>query len=135
MNLHFPFLIQVAGVIQLVIAFANFLVPAKLHYRENLVKLSTIVRQVFIVHSVYIVMVLVGLGGICLLFPWDLCGDSALGKFLCGFMAIFWGLRLILQCAYYDSAIKRENPLGTLVFGVAFFYLAAIFATTTILSL
>jgi len=134
MNLNFPLFIQLAGVCQLFIAVANFFVPTKLHYRENLVKLSTIVRQIFIVYSIYIVLVLVAFGGICLLYPNDLCGASRLGKFICGFLAIFWGLRLVLQCIYYDSTVKRENSLGTLVFGFLFFYLAVIFAAATLLT-
>jgi hypothetical protein len=128
MNLTFQSSIQLAGILQLVIAAANFFAPAKLHYRENLAKVSPIIRQIFTVHSIYIVLVLIGFGLICLLFPNDLCGGGALGRFLCGFLAVFWGLRVVLQFAYYDSAIKKENPLGTLCFGTAFIYLATIFA-------
>ena len=131
MNLTLQSSIQLAGVLQFVIAVANFFAPAKLHYRENLAKVSPIIRQIFTVHSIYIVLILVGLGLICLLFPNDLCGASALGRFLCGFLAIFWGLRVVLQFTYYDSAIKKENPIGTFCFGIAFLYLATIFATAT----
>jgi len=131
MNLTFQTSIQLAGTLQLIIAAANFFAPAKFHYRENLTKVSPIIRQIFTVHSIYIVLVLIGLGLICLLFPDDLCGASALGKFLCGFLAIFWGLRVALQFTYYDRAVKQENPLGTLCFGTAFIYLAVIFTVTT----
>ena len=133
MNLTLQSSVQLAGALQLVIAIANFFAPAKLHYRENLVKVSPIVRQIFTVHSIYIVLVLIGFGLICLVFPNDLCGTSALGKFLCGFLAIFWGLRVVLQFTYYDRTVKRENPLGTFCFGAAFIYLAVIFATATLL--
>lgn len=131
MNLTLQSSIQLAGALQLITAAANFFLPAKLHYHENLAKVSPIIRQIFTVHAIYIVLVLVGFGLICLLFPHDLCGASALGKFLCSFLAIFWGLRVVLQFTYYDSAIKKENPLGTFCFGIAFLYLAAIFATAT----
>jgi hypothetical protein len=123
---------QIAGALQFIIAAANFFAPAKLHYRENLAKVSPIIRQIFTVHSIYIVLVLIGLGLICLLFPNDLCGASALGKFLCGFLAIFWGLRVVLQFTYYDRTVKQENPLGTLCFGISFIYLATIFAAATL---
>jgi hypothetical protein len=131
MNLSLQSFVQLAGALQLIIAAANFFAPAKLHYRENLIKLSPIVRQIFIVHSIYIVIVLVGFGLICLLFPNDLCGASHLGKFLCAFLAVFWGLRVILQFFYYDRAVKKENPLGTACFGTAFLYLAATFVAVT----
>jgi len=123
--------IQAAGILQLVIALANFFVPELLHYRENLAKVSPIVRQIFTVHAAYIVLVLIGFGIICLLFPDDLCGASALGRFLCRFLAVFWGLRVVLQFGYYDGTVKEKHPLGTVLFGAAFLYLGVIFTTET----
>jgi len=131
MNLTLQTSIQIAGLLQLITAAANFFLPAKLHYRKNLAKVSPIIRQIFIVHALFIVLVLVGFGLICLLFPHDLCGASALGTFLCGFLGIFWGLRAVLQFVYYDSAVKKEHPLGALFFGAVFFYLAVVFTAAT----
>jgi hypothetical protein len=131
MNLTLQSSIQLAGALQLVIAAANFFAPTILHYRENLAKVSPIIRQIFTVHSVYIILVLIGFGLICLLFPNDLCGASPLGKFLCGFLAVFWGLRVVLQFTYYDRAVKKEHPLGALFFGTAFLYLALAFTAAT----
>jgi len=133
MNLHFPLFIEVAGVLQLITAAANFFLPAKLHYRENLAKVSPIIRQIFTIHSIYIVLVLVGLGLICLLFSNELAGATPLGRFLCGFLAIFWGSRIVLQIFYYDKAVKKEHPLGALFFGAVFLYLAVIFTAATFL--
>ena len=59
MNLNLQFFIQAAGTLQFVIAVANFFAPAKLQYRENLAQVSPIIRQIFTVHCIYIVLVLV----------------------------------------------------------------------------
>ena len=126
-----PLFIQLAGVVQFIIAAANFFAPAKLHYAENLRLVSPIVRQIFIVHSTYIVIVLVGLGLLCLLFTSDLYGASALGKGLGAFLAFFWSLRAAIQFFYYDRAIKQANPSFTLCFGIAFLALAMIFGAAT----
>jgi len=126
--------IQLAGAVQFIIAAANFFAPAKLRYEENLAKVAPIIRQIFTVHCLYIVLVLIGFGLICLLFPNELCGASSLGKFLCVFMAFFWGIRVIIQFVYYDTSVKRENPLGTFCFGAAFLYLATTFAVATLLA-
>jgi hypothetical protein len=131
MNLTIQSFIQFAGALQLITAAANFFLPAKLHYRENLVKVSPIIRQIFTIHALYIVLMLIGFGVICLLFPIDLCGASPLGKFLCGFLAIFWGLRVVIQFTYYDRAVKKEHPLGALFFGTVFLYLAVTFTAAT----
>ena len=52
-----------AGMVQLLISAANVFVPRILSYKDNLSKISPIVRQVFIIHSVYVVMVVVGFSG------------------------------------------------------------------------
>jgi len=132
MNPTFSFFIQLAGAMQLFTAAANFVLPAKLRYRDNLAKVSPIIRQIFIVHSAYIVLVLTGFGLVCLLFPADLCGASPLGKFLCAFLALFWGLRVGIQFGYYDSSIRKEHPWGALIFGTIFFYLGVTFIAVTL---
>jgi FtsH-binding integral membrane protein len=120
--------IWVAGAVQLVIAAANIVLPGKLRYRENIAKLSPIVRQVFVVHAVYIVLVLVFFGLLCLLFAGELAGGSALGRFLSGFLTVFWSLRVGIQLFYYDPQVKRDNLAGHLIFTAAFIYLAVVFA-------
>ena len=50
-------MLRAAGGIHWAIAAANLGLPRKLHYRENLARVSPIVRQIFAVRSVYIVYV------------------------------------------------------------------------------
>ena len=133
MNLHLPLFIQIAGGLQLMTAVANFFLPRILQYRENLAKVSPIIREIFTIHALYIVLVLVGFGLICLLFPQELCGASPLGKFFCGFLAIFWGLRVPIQFFYYDQTVKKEHPWGALLFGTVFSFLALTFIAATFL--
>ncbi len=133
MNFHLSFLVQIAGGLQLMTAVANFFLPSMLQYRENLAKVSPIIREIFTIHALYIVLVLIGFGLVCLLFPQDLCGASPLGKFLCGFLAVFWGLRVPIQVFYYDPAVKKEHPWGALLFGAVFLYLALTFIAATFL--
>jgi hypothetical protein len=125
--------IQIAGALHLVVAAANFLLPGMLRYRENLAKVSPIIRQIFLVHALYIVLVLVGFGIICLLFPADLSGANSLGKFMSGFLAVFWSLRVVIQFGFYDRATKREHPVGTLFFNFVFLYFAVTFLAATFL--
>ena len=48
-------LLWLAAFVQVGIAFANLFLPAKLKYRENLSRVAPIIRQIFVVHSIYIV--------------------------------------------------------------------------------
>jgi len=127
--------IQLAGGLHLLVAAANFVLPGMLGYRENLAKVSPVIRQIFLVHAAYIVLVLIGFGVICLRFPADLCGASPLGRFFCEFLAVFWILRVVIQFGFYDRAIKREYPIGNLLFSAIFLYFAAVFGAAAFLNL
>ena len=124
--------IQFAGVVHLAITSVNFFLPKKLQYRENLGKMSTIIRQIYVIHSVYIVIVLLGLAGLCFFFAPELAGASPLGRGLSGFMAFFWGLRVCIQRFYYDPELKRQNRFIDVLFTIAFAYLAIVFTVSAV---
>ncbi len=126
MNRLVPY-IWAAGIIQWVIAAANLFIPGKLGYGENLVKVSTIVRQIFIVHAVYIVGVLIGLGALSVWFAPELASGPGLGRFLSLLMAAFWLPRIVVQLGYYDEQVKTQNRLAHYVFTFLFAYLGVVF--------
>lgn len=98
-----------AGAIQAGIVLVNFPLPAKLRVREGIAPLPRFLRQVFIVHWIYIVLTVSLFSALCFLFPRELTGASPLGRFLSGFLAFFWGLRIVLQLLYYDAAVRRQS--------------------------
>jgi hypothetical protein len=63
-----------------------------------------------------------------ILFAPELAGGSDLGRFLSGFLAIFWGGRIIIQLFFYDRDVKRTRPIANLLFLGAFIYLCGVFA-------
>jgi hypothetical protein len=89
------------------------------------------VRRIFYVHWVYIVIVL-GIAALCFGFAPELAGASGLGRFLSGFIAGFWLLRIGLQIFYYDREIRHENRrldmlyVGALIVLVVIFGMAAV---------
>ncbi len=121
-------LLWIAGAIHLAIAVSNFWVPGILHYRENLVKLSPMVRQVFIVHSIYMVLVLLGISALCFFFAPQLAGGTLLGQCLSGFLAVFWLLRVVLQFTFYDREVRARYRLGDVAYILAVSSLTVVFA-------
>jgi len=125
-------LIWGAGVVHLGIVAANVPLPGRLRVREALAGVPVFIRQIFYVHWVYIVIVLGLFAGLCFGFAPELAGASGLGRFLSGFMAGFWLLRILLQVFYYDREIRRENRgldmlyLGSLIVLVGIFGVAAV---------
>jgi len=121
-----------AGVVHVGIIAANIPLPRRLRVRERLAGVPRFVRQIFYVHWVYIVIVLGLFAALCFGFAPELAGASGLGRFLSGFMASFWLLRIMLQLLYYDREVRRENRgldmlyVGSLIVLVVIFGIAAL---------
>jgi len=122
----------VAGFVQLAIALANFVLPRKLNYRENLTHLAPMVRQIFIVHSGYIVGIVVLFAAITFGFAPELAGGRGLGRFLAASMAVFWACRVPLQIFYYDPQVRRSHRAGDVAITMALLFLAATYASAAL---
>jgi hypothetical protein len=85
--------------------------PGRLEVRERLAGVPRFLRQIFYAHSIYIVIVLGLFAALCFGFAAELVGTSSLGRFLSGFIAGFWLLRIGLQVFYYDAEVRRENKV------------------------
>ena len=124
--------IWLAGGIQLFIVAMNVPLPRVLRYREELEKLSPIVRQIFVVHSAYIVLIVTGFSMLCFCFAAELASGSPLGTFLSGALAAFWGTRLIIQLIYYDAHTKSRRRLGHVLFTFLIGILSGIFTISVL---
>ena len=116
-----------AGAVQLFILAANFVVPKKLSCRENLSRVSPMIRTVFVVHWVYIVLVIAIFTLLSFWFAPELAGASRLGRFLSAAIAVFWICRVPVQLFVYNPEIRRQNRLADLIFLAAFSYLGVVF--------
>jgi hypothetical protein len=127
-------LLWLAGFVQMAIAFANVFLPKKLNYRDNLSRVTPIIRQVFVVHSAYIVGVVLLFAAVTFGFAGELAGGRGLGRFLAASMALFWLCRAPVQLLYYDASLRRTNRLGDLAFITAALFLAATYAAAAFVS-
>jgi hypothetical protein len=121
-----------AGALQLVIIAANFVLPEKLQCRENLARVSPMIREVFIIHWIYIVLVLGIFTSLSFWFAPELAGASRLGRYLSTVIAVFWLLRVPIQLFFYDPEIRKQNRIGDVVFLLAFSYLGVVFAVAAL---
>jgi len=122
----------VAGGMQLVIIAANFVVPKKISCRENLARVSPMIRSVFIVHWIYIVLVLGIFASLSFWFAPELAGASRLGRYLSAAIAIFWLLRVPIQLFLYDPEVRRQNRFGDVFFLFLFTYLGVVFGVAAL---
>src|SRR5688572_8688016 len=96
-------LIRLGGVLHFGILISSVLVPRALDWKRELSKLPPLLRQLIWVHGVFIVLVIVAFGVISLLHARDLAAGSALARSFCGFVALFWLLRLLTQFFVFDA--------------------------------
>src|SRR5262245_46288379 len=90
-------LIAVAGVGQLGVLVASALVPFRLNWKVEFQKLSRLHRQMYWVYGGYVVLAIVAFGLISLFNAPALASGSGLARGVCGYIAVFWGIRLTLQ--------------------------------------
>ena len=128
-----PFCIYVAGALHFMVASANIFAFGKFRYLEHLRTVPPVVRQVFLVQNAYIMLVQVGFALLCFFFACELTSGRPLGQSLAGFLAVFWGTRVVLQLFYYDRELRRENRFFDVLFLVADGFLAAVFALAALL--
>jgi alginate O-acetyltransferase complex protein AlgI len=119
--------IWAAGALHLLVASANFFAARKLRFADNLRRLTPIVRDVFIVQNVFIVLLLAAIALLCFVFAGDLAGPTTLGRCLSAFLALFWGLRLLIQLFFYNAESKRQYPVVNAVLLMMFIYLCGVF--------
>jgi hypothetical protein len=115
-----------AGLVQVAIAVANVFLSKKLDYHDNLSRVAPIIRQVFVVHSLYIVGVVLLFAAVTIGFAAELASGRGLERFLAAAIALFWLCRAPVQLLYYDAALRRTNRAGDVAFT-----LAALFLTVT----
>jgi hypothetical protein len=125
-------LLWLAGLVQVAIAFANIFLPAKLKYRENLSRVAPIIRQIFVVHSIYIVGVVLLFAAVTFEFAGELASGHGLGRFLAAAIAVFWLFRAPVQLLYYDVTLRKENRWGDIAFTVGALFLAATYGAASL---
>ncbi len=90
-------LLVAAGVGQLSVLIASALVPFRLKWREELRPLSRLHRQMYWIYGGYVVLSIVAFALLSILNARELAAGSGLARGFCGYVAVFWGIRLALQ--------------------------------------
>ncbi len=135
MTVNLDLLLRIAGVAHFGILIASALVPRVLNWRETLAPLPTLVRQLMWVYGGYVVLMIISLGAVSLALPHELAAGTALGRAVCGFGTVFWGLRLALQLFYFDSReflTTRILRAGHEGLTVVFAFLTIVFAMAAV---
>lgn len=100
MTEYLPTLLFAGGFGHLSLLFVAALLPSKLRWRRELADLPRLHRQMHWVYAGYVVLSFVAFGVISLLHSDTLAGGSGLARTFCGYVAVFWSIRLTLQAVF-----------------------------------
>ena len=104
-------LLLLGGVLHFGILLASALVPRVLDWRGELARVSPLTRHVVWTHGVFIVLTIVAFGLISVANAAALASGSALARWFCGFVAVFWLSRLAVQLLLFDARPYLTSPL------------------------
>src|SRR5438477_9775790 len=90
-------LIFAAGFLQLSVLVASALVPSRLDWRNVFNSLPKLHRQMYWVYGGYVVLGIIANGLLSIFNASELAEGSGLARGVCGYIAIFWGIRFSLQ--------------------------------------
>jgi len=121
-------LILFAGIGQLGVLAASALVPFRLHWSRELRVLPNLLRQMYWVYGGYVVLAIVAFGALSILNAEDLAGGTPLARGICAYIAVFWGLRLLLQAVFDAKAYLTRWWLRA-----GYMFLTILFAVFTVI--
>ena len=130
MSLNLTQLIFLAGLGQFSVLVASALVPFRMNWRTELASLSRLHRQMYWVYGGYVVLSIVAFALFSVLHAEELAAGSALARGLCLYIAVFWGVRVVLQAVFdvKEHLTTWWLKLGYLVLTVLFACFTAIYA-------
>ena len=124
-------LIRFGGVCHLSLLIAGGLAAKVLDWRHELRRLCALSRHMIWTHAAFIVMTLIAFGVISLFNARDLASGHATARWFCGFIAIFWSTRLMVQFFLFDPKPHLTSAFLTVGYHtltVVFTYLTLVYA-------
>lgn len=123
-------LLEIAAVLQFGIALLNLFLSRLLGWREAILQMPLLVREVFWVHAWFISVTLVIFAVMTLRFARQMAGGgNPVCEWLAGAIGLFWLIRTVLQITYYSSSHWR-GQLGRTIAHVALLVTYGGFAAT-----
>ena len=129
MNIH----LQIIGLLLIILSLIHIIFPKYFNWDKELKSLNLINRQMMIVHTFFIALVVLLMGLLCLTSPSELIETNLGNKIVLGF-AIFWTIRFLFQLFVYSPKLWKGKKLETIIhvlFSIFWGYLSTIFLIIT----
>ncbi|MEX2216467.1 MAG: hypothetical protein WD768_20310 [Phycisphaeraceae bacterium] len=107
--------LRIVGVLLLVLLAMNVVVWKRYGWKAEIQRLELLTRQVFIVHSFFIMLTIAWFAAISLFYGEALLAPGPLAQVVLAGLVVFWGSRLIIQWFVYDSRLWRGRRMETFI--------------------
>lgn len=104
-------LILLGGILHVSPLIAGLLLPRVLEMRRDLRPLGPFLRRLVWVHGAYIMLMVLSFAVVSLALPAALASGEPLARAVCGFIALFWALRLAVQAFVFEAETLADKPL------------------------
>jgi hypothetical protein len=129
--------IKVIGTFLILLALVHVIFPKYFDWKKELQSLSLINRQMMVVHTFFIALIVFLMGLMCLLYSPELVHNS-FGKVISLGLGIFWGIRFFIQFFGYSTALWKGKTFETtvhIVFSLFWGYITVIFLSNYFVSI
>jgi len=124
--------IKITGVILMALALLHLIFPRYFNWEKELPALSLINRQMMVVHTFFIALMVFLMGLLCLSSADELI-ETSLGKKIALGLGVFWSIRLLIQFFGYSADLWKGKAFETLVhilFSLLWAYVSIVFWVT-----
>lgn len=104
--------LEITGGLLMALALLHAVFPRYFRWKEETAALSLLTRQILYVHTFFIALTVFLMGLLCMTCAADLI-HTPLGRRICLGLAVFWGIRLVMQFFGYSSKLWRGKAFET----------------------
>jgi hypothetical protein len=107
-------LLEITGCALIALAMLHAMFPRRFRWREETAGLGLLTRQILYVHTFFIALTVFLVGLLCLTSA-DQLMQTELGRRISLGLAVFWGIRLVIQFFGYSPVLWRGKRFETSV--------------------
>lgn len=100
----FSLVLWLAGAGHFCVLIASFQVPYRLHWKEDLAKLTSFNRKLMWVHGGFAVLTIIAFGAMTLFLHNEMLNGDRAALALALFIGIYWTARIVVDFAYYEHS-------------------------------
>lgn len=132
------FALWLAGAGHFAVLIASFQVPYRLHWKQDLNKLTPLNRKLMWVHGAFTVYTIISFGALTILLHDDILRGQRSAVAMAAFIGMYWLLRVVVDFTYYDHSDwpkGRALAAGHILLTSLFIFLSATYLGASLIHL